>query len=136
MKKITGEKKVGFYLMCAAAVLSLISMVIYRTVLSQMKIVYGLSIIPAIITILIVVIVKALGEKEVLNWAAAVNAVITALTAIISCSIMLDAFGYVVSGLYQFSQIRSYVIYAVVVVIAMILNVAAGFTGIVGESQE
>ena len=47
---------------------------------------------------------------------------------------MLDAFGYVVSGLYQFSQIKSYVIYAVIVVIAMTLNVVAGFTGLVEEN--
>lgn len=75
------------------------------------------------------------GAKELLNWAGPVNAVVTALTAIISCSIMLDAFGLVVSGLYQFSQIRSYVIYAAVVAIAMILNVAAGFTGIVEGNE-
>ena len=36
MKKTTGEKKIGFYLVMAAAVLSLVSMLIYRTVLSQL----------------------------------------------------------------------------------------------------
>ena len=78
--------------------------------------------------------VKIAGAKELINWAAPVNAVVTALTAIMSCSLMLDAFGYVVSGLYQFSQIKSYVIYAVIVVIAMTLNVVAGFTGLVEEN--
>ena len=121
MKKTTGEKKIGFYLVMAAAVLSLVSMLIYRTVLSQLG--------------LVLAGMKMTGAKELLNWAGPVNAVVTALTAIISCSIMLDAFGLVVSGLYQFSQIRSYVIYAAVVAIAMILNVAAGFTGIVEENE-
>ena len=46
MKKTTGEKKIGFYLVMAAAVLSLVSMLIYRTVLSQLGMVYGLSVIP------------------------------------------------------------------------------------------
>ena len=133
MKKTTGEKKIGFYLVMAAAVLSLVSMLIYRTVLSQLGMVYGLSVIPAIVAVLAGM--KMTGAKELLNWAGPVNAVVTALTAIISCSIMLDAFGLVVSGLYQFSQIRSYVIYAAVVAIAMILNVAAGFTGIVEENE-
>ena len=77
---------------------------------------------------------KIAGAKELINWAAPVNAVVTALTAIMSCSLMLDAFGYVVSGLYQFSQIKSYIVYAVIVVIAVILNVVAGFTGIVEEN--
>ena len=51
MKKTTGEKKIGFYLVMAAAVLSLVSMLIYRTVLSQLGMVYGLSVIPAIVGI-------------------------------------------------------------------------------------
>ena len=134
MKKITGEKKSGFYLVIAAAILLLASLVIYRNVLSQMQIVYVLSVITVVIAVLAFVGEKVLGANELLNWVAPLNAVITALTAIISCSVMLDAFGYVVSGLYQFSQIQSYVIYAVVVIIAIVLNVAAGFTGIVEES--
>ena len=31
MKKTTGEKKVGFYLVIAAALLSLVSLLVYRT---------------------------------------------------------------------------------------------------------
>ena len=134
MKKTTGEKKVGFYLVIAAAFLSLVSLLVYRTVLSQLGMVYGLSVIPAIVVVMVMAGVKIAGAKELINWAAPVNAVVTALTAIMSCSLMLDAFGYVVSGLSQFSQIRSYIIYAVIVVIAVILNVVAGFTGIVEEN--
>ena len=134
MKKTTGEKKVGFYLVIAAALLSLVSLLVYRTVLSQLGMVYGLSVIPAIVVVMVMARVKIAGAKELINWAAPVNAVVTALTAIMSCSLMLDAFGYVVSGLYQLSQIKSYIVYAVIVVIAMILNVVAGFTGIVEEN--
>lgn len=134
MKKTVGKRRFGFYLLMIAAILSLASMVLYNTVLNRLGIVYGLSVITVVIAVLAFAGEKVLGANELLNWIAPVNAVITALTAIISCSVMLDAFGYVVSGLYQFSQIQSYVIYAVVVVIAMVLNVAAGFTGIVEES--
>ena len=134
MKKTTGEKKAGFYLVIAGALLSLVSLLVYRTVLSQLGMVYGLSVIPAIVVVMVMAGVKIAGAKELINWAAPVNAVVTALTAIMSCSLMLDAFGYVVSGLYQFRQIRSYIIYAVIVVIAVILNVVAGFTGIVEEN--
>lgn len=90
MKKTTGEKKIGFYLVMAAAVLSLVSMLIYRTVLSQLGMVYGLSVIPAIVAVLVLAGMKMTGAKELLNWAGPVNAVVTALTAIISCSIMLE----------------------------------------------
>ena len=134
MKKTTGEKKAGFYLVIAGALLSLVSLLVYRTVLSRLGMVYGLSVIPAIVVVMVMAGVKIAGAKELINWAAPVNAVVTALTAIMSCSLMLDAFGYVVSGLYQFNQIRSYIIYAVIVVIAVILNVVAGFTGIVEEN--
>ena len=44
MKKTTGEKKVGFYLVIAAALLSLVSLLVYRTVLSRLGMVYGLSV--------------------------------------------------------------------------------------------
>ena len=134
MKKTVGKRRFGFYLLMIAAILSLASMVLYNTVLNRLGIVYGLSVITVVIAVLAFAGEEVLGANELLNWMAPVNSVITALTAIICCSVMLDAFGYVVSGLYQFSQIQSYVIYAVVVVIAMVLNVAAGFTGIVEES--
>ena len=58
MKKTTGEKKVGFYLVIAAALLSLVSLLVYRTVLSQLGMVYGLSVIPAIVVVMGMAIVK------------------------------------------------------------------------------
>ena len=81
MKKTTGEKKIGFYLVMAAAVLSLVSMLIYRTVLSQLGMVYGLSVIPAIVAVLVLAGMKMTGAKELLNWAGPVNAVVTALNS-------------------------------------------------------
>ena len=53
MKKTTGEKKVGFYLVIAAALLSLVSLLVYRTVLSRLGMVYGLSVIPAIVVVMV-----------------------------------------------------------------------------------
>ena len=135
MKKQQVKKRLDFiWLIAAGSFFSLVSLLVYRTVLSQLGMVYGLSVIPAIVVVMVMARVKIAGAKELINWAAPVNAVVTALTAIMSCSLMLDAFGYVVSGLYQFSQIKSYVIYAVIVVIAMTLNVVAGFTGLVEEN--
>lgn len=64
MKKTTGEKKIGFYLVMAAAVLSLVSMLIYRTVLSQLGMVYGLSVIPAIVAVLVLAGMKMTGQKN------------------------------------------------------------------------
>ena len=58
MKKTTGEKKVGFYLVVAAAFLSLVSLLVYRTVLSQLGMVYGLSVIPAIVVVMVMAGVK------------------------------------------------------------------------------
>ena len=79
MKKTTGEKKVGFYLVIAAALLSLVSLLVYRTVLSRLGMVYGLSVIPAIVVVMVMAGVKIAGAKELINWAAPVNAVVAAL---------------------------------------------------------
>ena len=63
MKKTTGEKKVGFYLVIAAALLSLVSLLVYRTVLSRLGMVYGLSVIPAIVVVMVMAGVKIAGAK-------------------------------------------------------------------------
>ena len=67
MKKTTGEKKVGFYLVIAAALLSLVSLLVYRTVLSRLGMVYGLSVIPAIVVVMVMTGVKIAGAKEVIG---------------------------------------------------------------------
>ena len=67
MKKTTGEKKVGFYLVIAAALLSLVSLLVYRTVLSRLGMVYGLSVIPAIVVVMVMARVKIAGAKELIT---------------------------------------------------------------------
>ena len=123
MKKTTGEKKVGFYLVIAAALLSLVSLLVYRTVLSQLGMVYGLSVIPAIVVVMVMAGVKIAGAKELINWAAPVNAVVTALTAIMRAAAL--CWMHLVTwylACISSARLKSYIVYAVIVVIAVILK--------------
>jgi hypothetical protein len=119
------NRGIGCYLTLAAAILSLVSVITYATVLHTMTPVYVLQIVAIILAV--VAIVGAKSENPIFPWVTCVNAALMALAAGISASVMVDAMGYVVSGLNTFDTIQSYIVFLVVAVISMVLNIIAGF---------
>lgn len=119
------NKTVSFYLTLAAAVLMLVGLPFYAQSAYAISTVYILTTVVAVIEVGIF-----LTKSEIANGLCIANAVAAAAAVIISFSTQMDAIGYVMSGLFTFSQIQGFVIFAVLAIIGWILFIVASFTGV------
>lgn len=122
---------VGFWLTIGAAVFALVGVIVYSTVMNTKMGCFATNAIAVVICVLGLAGTKLIGNKEIPNWAPCIAAVLIGYTMVSSASVMVDAIGYVVSGLYLFSDIQTYVIFLAVDFIALALNAAAGFLKLV-----
>lgn len=119
------NKGIGGYFVLAAAVLSVISLFVYGMVLNKTAMVFVLTIVAVVLAVVSLVMGK--DENPIYPWVTCVNGALTALGAALSAGVMVDAIGYVISGLNTFDTIQSYVIYLVIAIAAMVCNILAGF---------
>ncbi len=119
------NKSIGFYLTVVAMVLMLIGLPFYA------KSAYAISTVYIMTAIVVVAEVGMfLTKGEIANGLCIVGTVAAAAAVIYSFSTQLDAIGYVLSGLYTFSQIQGFVTFAVLAIIGWILFIAASFIGV------
>ena len=120
------KKAAGFYVVLVSAVLALVSVFLY----SGAMITVSNTRIMLIISVIVAALALALAGKlspAITGWAGPICAVLTGLGIFFSVNVMADPIGYVISGLYVFSDIQGYIIFMVVAIIAMILDIVAGF---------
>lgn len=121
------NKALGFYLAAVVAVLSLVSVIVYGSVLVQDSIVTVLMIAAAVLAVATAV----LGKLVENNW-------IVALVPVVNCAVitmaigaaflpMIDQIAFVVTALDPYSTISALVIFAVIAVIALVANVVSCF---------
>lgn len=120
-------KKASFYLMIIAAVFALIGLLFYRQSTIVQPIVLTTVIIGAALTAVMAVLAALKSRPRILNLCATVIAVVFASALILSVNQQLDPLGLWISGLYSFDQVRGYIIFAVLLGIALILDVVASF---------
>ncbi len=120
-------KKASFYLMIIAAVLALIGLPFYRQSTIVQPIVQTMVIIGAALTAVMAVLAALKSRPRILNLCPTVIAVVFASALILSVNQQLDPLGLWISGLYSFDQVRGYIIFAVLLGIALILDVVASF---------
>ena len=125
--------KKGFGFICAiiSAVLAAAALVMYGGSYTTNQTTYmwlGIALAVDVLAILLAVVVK---KGEWINWLPAIGAVVTMWGLLQSVNIMLDAVGYVVAGLYVFSDIKGWVIFMVLAVLAFLFDVIGGFAKVV-----
>ena len=118
------KKAGGFYLTLAAAVLALVGVILYGSVMYRMNAVYVLLAAAIILGALVFVLT---GKTVLANLLPVVNAVLMASAAVWSASLMVNQIGYVISGLDGIDTIMSFIVLCVLAVIAMLLYIVASF---------
>lgn len=127
MKEYLANKTIGFYITVVATVLAIVSLVLYASTTGALSLVYGLICAAIVVEVLLIVLSKVMGNKPMLNLASSVCAVLLGYAFVTSFNPQLDAIGYVVSGLYTFDQIRTFVIFAVFLAVTFLLYIVASF---------
>ena len=125
------KKGFGFYLVIVSAILAAASLVLYGSSYTTNNETYMWMGIALAVDVLAVVLAIVAKKGEWLNWLPVIGAVVTMWGLLQSVNIMLDACGYVVSGLYVFSDIQGWVYFMVAAVVACLVDMIAGFAKVV-----
>lgn len=126
-----GNKKAGFFVMCAAAVVGIVSIIMYKGAYVTSNEAYICLIAAAVVGAASAFL--APKTPKIFNWGAPVAAALAACGLAFSATVMADPIGYVISGLYSADTLKGYIYFAVVAAIAWVLYLAVGFMGIGNE---
>ncbi|MBP3880808.1 MAG: hypothetical protein J6E40_01305 [Lachnospiraceae bacterium] len=132
MNDTKAKKSVGFFVLAAAAVVSVISIVLYGSAMNKTTNAYGFMIAAAVVAVAALVLSAVKGSK-LANWGGFCAAVLMMAGLAWSLTAMVDAIGYVISGLYQFSLLKTYITFAICGGIAWVLFLASSFMNVVSE---
>lgn len=127
MKEYLSKKTIGFYLTVVATVLVVLGLVNYRAVSGTLQSVFILAGTVVAVEVLMLVLLRVIGYKPFLNFASSICAVLMAAAVIISVATQVDGFGYLVSGLYSFDDMKSYIWFAGLGIAAMVIYIIASF---------
>lgn len=125
------KKAGGFYLTVAAAVVAILGIVLYGSVMYKMNEVYILLAAAIVLGVLAVVLT---GRTSVANLIPVVNAALMASAAVWSANLMVNQIGYVIAGLDGMDTIQGFVVFCTAAVIGMLLNIVASFLPMAKEA--
>jgi hypothetical protein len=132
MNDTKAKKSLGFYILAAGAVITVICIVLYGSAMNKANSAYGFMVAAAVVAIAALVIGAVTGNK-IANWGGFGAAVLMMAGLAWSLTVMVDAIGYVISGLYQFSLLQTYITFAVCGGISWLLFLISSFMNIVKE---
>lgn len=127
MKDYFAEKTPGFYITVVATALAIAGLVFYVPVQGATVISIGLTAAVLVVETLLIVLSGVMGNRPFMDLASSVCAVLMGAALVQSFTPQLDSIGFVVSGLYTFDQIFSFVLFVGFGASAMVLYIAASF---------
>lgn len=125
------KKAGGFYLTIAAAVLAIVGVVLYGSVMYKMNQVYILLAAAIVLGVLAFVLA---GKPPLANLIPVVNAVLMASAAVWSANLMVNQIGYVIAGLDGMDTIQGFIVFCAIAVVGMLLNIIASFMPMAKEA--
>ena len=133
MSTVKAKKSIGFFIIAAAAVVGIVSIALYGSSYNTDSKAYGFMIAAVIVAAVALVVGQVAGKGNIVNWGGVCAAALMAAGLGWSLTVMVDAIGYVISGLFQFSTLQSYITFAIVAGISWALFLIGSFTGIVKD---
>ncbi len=120
---IFANKSGSFYLTGLAAILTLVALIVYNSVMYTYTLIYVL-----LVAALVLEVLPLFLNIPFLTGAAPVaNAVLNGAAGMGSAVVMVNQIAYVVTGLDQMSTIVSYIVFASVAIVTMLVNIVAAF---------
>ena len=121
----------GFFLMCAALIVAIVSVVLYGNSYVTTPEAYKFMI--AAIVAGAVALIGSFFLPKVFNWCTIVAALLMAAGIAYSITVMADPIGYVISGLYEASTLTGWITYIIVAAVSWLLLLVTGFAGVAKE---
>lgn len=125
------KKAGGFYLTIVAAVLAIVGVILYGSVMYKMQTVYILLAAAIVLGVLAFVLT---GRTSIANVIPVINAALMASAAVWSANLMINQIGYVIAGLDGMDTIQGFITFCAVAVVGMLLNIIASFMPMAKEA--
>lgn len=126
--------KIGFVLVAATTVLSVVSAILYNSALYKTGIVSVLLILAAVAGALALGLASVLG-KEIPNFLVVIHAILLMAAFAASIGPMVNEFGLVYAGLNQSSNLIGYIVFAVFAFITWLIALVASFVGVTKKAE-
>ncbi len=123
------NKTAGFYLSWIAAILIFGSVISYQQAGRKENYISVLMVVILILQAIGSILMGWIKDCKWISLLLTVNAVLTAVALINSFFTQVDALGYVVSGLYGFETVRSFVTAAACMAVALVLYIISSYIG-------
>ena len=117
----------GYYFSLVASVVSLIACAVYASVMYTQPSVYVFLVLTVVTSAVVMIMGRGGSLNMITDYLPVVNAALNGLAAGFGVSLMVNQIGYVISGLDGMETIMTFIIFEVVVVVALILNIIASF---------
>lgn len=134
MDKLKGMAS-GFYILVAGAVLSIVAAIVYTQVMYTNSTSSTLMIVEIVLAAAVVIVSLVNKYYRFFSIVPVINAVLTAYAAVSGASYMVNEIGYVISGLDPMSKIVSFIVYEVIIVLAILLYIVASFLPLAKETE-
>lgn len=125
------KRNTGFYIAVIAAVVGIVSIIMYGSSLNKSQNTYIFLIAAAVVACAAALLSKK--SPGICNWGGAAAAALAAVGIGYSITVMADAIGYVISGLYSFDTLQGWIRFMIAAGISWLLYIIAGFTGMARE---
>jgi hypothetical protein len=126
------KRTIGFYIEFAAAVVGIVSALLYGTSMITTNKTYIFIIAAAVVAVASAF--AATKMPKIFNWGAVVAAALMAAGIAYSITVMSDTIGYFISGLYTIDDLKTWITFMFVACISWLLYFIAGFFGMVKEA--
>ncbi|MBQ4428081.1 MAG: hypothetical protein IJP67_01235 [Oscillospiraceae bacterium] len=120
---------VGFALVCASTVLSIVAAILYNFALLKNGTTYVLLVIAAVLGAAALALALKLG-KEIPNIVVVVHTLVAMAALGVSIAPMVNEIALVYAGLNPQSNLTGYIVFAVFACVTWILGLVASFTGV------
>ena len=127
------QRATGVYIVLIAAVIAAVAAFLYGNVMYKYQPVYYFLI--GAIVLSFVAFLLATSVPLCAGLIPVINAALLASAVVWAASLMVNQIGYVVAGLDGMDTIQGFIVFAVLGVIAMLLNIVAAFTATAKEEE-
>ncbi len=127
MNTYFAKKTVGFYMTVLATVLAVVGLVFYQGYQGVRSNATMLVAAAIAVEVLLIVASGAAGNKPVFDFAPSLSAVLIVSGMMIALPSMIDGFGYLVSGLYTFDDMKGAIYFLGCGIAALVLYIVPSF---------
>lgn len=130
MNTYFAKKTVGFYLTVIATVLAIVGLVFYQSYTGVKMEATWLVVAAIVVEVILIAASAGVGNKPIFDFAPSLSAILLACGMMVALPPMINGFGFLVSGLFTFDDMRGAIFYLGFGIAALLLYLIPSFMSV------